>query len=167
MSKRECKRCGKDPAEGLASITDELGEHFYCHNGPSPTCYELANSMWNIPTMRHPSVKTSDGIEPQDSIQGDPRFWKILMEMWQMHCEKGNDYGSDSDYLENLRAVERFGIDAWLGCLIRMNDKMVRLQNLAKGKELKNESAQDSLRDIAAYAILALILMDEKNANRV
>jgi hypothetical protein len=80
-----------------------------------------------------------------------------------MHCKKGNDYGSDNDFLANLRASEAFGIPAWKGALIRANDKMIRLKNAAKGVELKNESVEDSLMDLASYAILSLILFQEED----
>lgn len=43
MSKRKCYRCGKDPAEGFASIwTAATGKLWYCHgdDDESPTCYE-------------------------------------------------------------------------------------------------------------------------------
>lgn len=43
MSKRKCIRCGKDPAEGFASIwTAEKGEQFYCHGDDAVSCYERA-----------------------------------------------------------------------------------------------------------------------------
>lgn len=34
-----CARCGKSPAAGYAAINDNR----YCHEGPSPTCYESAS----------------------------------------------------------------------------------------------------------------------------
>lgn len=42
---RPCYRCGKNPAEGFASIwTQATGERWYCHgdDDESPTCYEAA-----------------------------------------------------------------------------------------------------------------------------
>ena len=40
MSKRKCVVCGKDPAEGYASINDE----FYCHGDTlETTCYMAAS----------------------------------------------------------------------------------------------------------------------------
>lgn len=38
MSDDKCGRCGLDPAAGLATINDVR----FCHEGESPTCYELA-----------------------------------------------------------------------------------------------------------------------------
>lgn len=36
MSKNKCGKCGKDPARGFSTINGVR----YCHDGPSPTCYE-------------------------------------------------------------------------------------------------------------------------------
>lgn len=92
---------------------------------------------------------------------GDGRFFDILGEMWDLHLKKGNDYGSGGDLLANLRASEDYGIPAWVGALIRQNDKLIRLKNVAKGGNLANESAEDSLIDNACYAVLALLLYRE------
>ena len=93
--------------------------------------------------------------------QGDPRYKKLLEDMWDLHCRKTADYGSDGDYLANLRASESFGILAWVGVMVRGNDKMHRIQEFAKKGVLENESVVDSLMDLAAYSLLALILYQE------
>jgi hypothetical protein len=92
---------------------------------------------------------------------GDPRFFSILKEMGDMHRKKGADYGLGEDFLSNLRASEGFGIPAWVGTLIRTNDKMTRLKSLCQKGRLENESAEDSLVDMACYSVLALILLRE------
>jgi hypothetical protein len=92
---------------------------------------------------------------------GDPRFLAILEEMRELHQRKAADYGADEDPLANLRASEDFGIPAWLGSMIRANDKVRRLMSFAKKGTLKNESVEDSLMDLAAYSILTLILYRE------
>lgn len=81
--------------------------------------------------------------------------------MRTLHAIKASDYGADEDPLANLRASEDFGIPAWLGSAIRMNDKMRRIMSFAKRGELKNESLIDSFNDLAAYAILCRILYEE------
>jgi hypothetical protein len=45
--------------------------------------------------------------------------------------------------------------------MVRANDKVKRLQKLAKEGGLANESARDSFMDLAVYALLALILFEE------
>lgn len=60
------------------------------------------------------------------------------------------DYGP-----KNISGFGTFGV------LVRMNDKLERLKTLfgtGKRKAAKNESIQDSLRDISNYAIIALLI---------
>lgn len=104
-------------------------------------------------------VDITRGTHPQEP--GDPRFLAILDEMRQLHVRKAADYGADEDPLANLRASVDFGIPAWLGTLIRANDKIRRLMTFAKKGELANESVIDSFNDAAAYFILARILYEE------
>lgn len=96
---------------------------------------------------------------------GDPRFHKILKEMAELHDRKQQDYGTSGDPLANIRGSEQWGIPAWIGAMVRANDKVKRLQTLAQKGQLANESAVDSFMDLAVYAILARILFEE-NINK-
>lgn len=90
----------------------------------------------------------------------DP-FAAICQEMIDLHTKKGADYGREGDPYANVRASEAFGVQPWVGALIRLNDKIVRLQSfIAKGR-LENESVEDSIKDIAVYAVIMRILYDE------
>lgn len=79
-----------------------------------------------------------------------------------MHDKKQKDYGKDDDPFSNIRSSEDFGIDGWVGALVRGNDKMRRLQKAARGGQLVNESVEDSLLDLAVYTIVGLILFREE-----
>jgi hypothetical protein len=100
-------------------------------------------------------------------LKGDPRYFRLLEEMADLHARKSADYGSaDGEKpLDNVVASAELGIEPWLGVLLRMNDKWVRLKNFAKKRRLACESARDSLMDLAAYALITIILMEEENAN--
>lgn len=93
------------------------------------------------------------------------RFADILKEMETLHNKKSADYGKNEDPLANLRASQSFGISPWIGCMIRLNDKVARVSSLILKGKLSNESVEDSFRDIAVYAILALVLYEEERAN--
>ena len=99
-------------------------------------------------------------------MAGDPRFFSILDEIRDVHIKKSADYGTNEDFLANVRASEDWGIPAWVGTMIRANDKIIRLQSLLVKGKLENESARDSLIDLASYAIIALILMEEEENNQ-
>jgi len=92
---------------------------------------------------------------------GDPRLHELLVEIGELHDRKQEDYGTDEDPFANVRQSEQWGIPAWVGAMVRLNDKVKRLQNFAKKGTLANESAEDSMMDIAVYAIIALILYRE------
>ena len=96
----------------------------------------------------------------------DTRFREILKELQEMHDKKQEDYGKVGDPFSNVRSSEDFGIPAWVGSLVRGNDKMRRLQKAAAGESLVNESVEDSLLDLAVYAIIALILFREEEDGR-
>ena len=86
------------------------------------------------------------------------QYWEILNKMFDIHIAKDHDYAGE-DYLSNLKGSERLGIPAWKGTLIRIEDKIARLENFAKTEQLLvDESVEDTLLDLANYAILALIL---------
>lgn len=89
-------------------------------------------------------------------------FEQAVLEIVELHERKQADYGrGPKDPFANVRASESFGVPAWVGCSIRMNDKMRRLQAAARGQMLRNESIEDSLLDLATYSIIALVLFRE------
>jgi|SRR5438093_3873777 len=93
--------------------------------------------------------------------RGSERFHEILQELGQLHDKKQADYGSSSDPFANVRASQEFGIPPWIGAMLRGNDKIVRIKSFITKGNLKNESLEDSLRDLAVYAIIALTLYEE------
>lgn len=93
---------------------------------------------------------------------GSERFHAILKEMGDLHDRKQQDYGTPSDPFANVRASEDWGLAPWVGCMIRANDKIKRLQTYAKRGTLSNEGVQDSFMDLAVYSIIGLILFEEQ-----
>ncbi len=96
-----------------------------------------------------------------DTLEGDSRFKDAVWEILMIHAAKQSDYGSDSDPFANVRASQDFGVPAWIGALVRLNDKVTRLKNFAERGVLANESAEDSMVDISVYSLIALILYRE------
>lgn len=89
------------------------------------------------------------------------KFDEVLVEMSKLHAAKEADYGKIEEVGSNLMASEDFGVDAWVGCMIRANDKMARIKKFARSGKLENEKVEDSLLDLANYAVLALLLYRE------
>ena len=69
----------------------------------------------------------------------------------KMRAEKGHDYGSHDDTLNNLRFM------APLPALLRADDKLARIKTWAEKGTLKNESLKDSMLDLINYAYYLLI----------
>ena len=86
------------------------------------------------------------------------RYTKIVNEMHEIYKAKNADYG-DSVHDTFLK----YGL---LSFLVRMEDKISRLRSLTlkgeKEQRVKNESIRDTLQDLANYAILAIIELDEQ-----
>jgi hypothetical protein len=94
-------------------------------------------------------------------MDGHPEYLKLLEEMKALHQRKAADYGRGADPLANVRQSVEFGVPAWIGVMIRANDKMHRIKSFIQNGDLKNESFEDSLMDLAAYCLIALVLKRE------
>ena len=93
----------------------------------------------------------------------NPIALDILNNMQAVYEAKDNDYSATGLPMGNLRKCEDAGIDAWRGCLVRIGDKMSRLENFLKEKEylVLSEKAEDTVIDLANYAILMSCLIEE------
>lgn len=87
------------------------------------------------------------------------QFYELLLSLGKLHDKKQADYGRDSDPFANVRAAAQWGMNPSLGVMLRMGDKFGRLQSFAQRGSLENESVEDSLRDIAVYALICLVLL--------
>lgn len=102
--------------------------------------------MTVIPRPRHPSSE---------------KFHAVLKEWGALHDAKQKDYGLDTDPFFNVRASQEWGVQAWVGALIRASDKVRRLQKAARGGTLEFESVIDSLNDLGVYTGIARVLYEE------
>lgn len=79
---------------------------------------------------------------------------------------KNADYaGATPDPFANFTRVETLGIcKTEVGFLTRMTDKLCRIASfVASGTlQVKDESVQDTLRDLSAYALLMLAFLESK-----
>lgn len=101
---------------------------------------------------------------PEYRLDAKNPFHRVLIEMVVLHDRKSEDYGADEDPLANIRSSEQAGVPAWLGALIRLNDKVHRLFRFAKKGRLANEGARDSMIDIAVYGAIMVQLHDENKS---
>jgi hypothetical protein len=91
-------------------------------------------------------------------------FVRLLEEMQRLHESKSADYGSEEDPLANIRQGADFvSIEPWRGCMVRIADKVQRLRTYCRTGRLVHEGVRDTLLDLSAYSLLAIVLFDEGN----
>jgi len=90
-------------------------------------------------------------------------FESIVNNMKAIHKAKNHDYAGEN-YLSDLTASNRMGVEAWVNVSLRLQQKMSRLENFVKQRklEVKDEGIEDTLKDLAVYSVLALILYRNK-----
>jgi hypothetical protein len=80
---------------------------------------------------------------------------KIQSEGLELFIKKNKDYG------------DAFAKSGSIGVLVRIGDKISRLQNITKNSInlVSDESCRDTLIDLHNYAAMAIMLLDENNEN--
>lgn len=100
----------------------------------------------------------SDNLEYPEQFS---EYQNILNQMMALHVSKSQDYSP-----WNVKGVGEVGV------AVRIWDKTARLMNLlgwdigtgkmSKSKSPKNESIEDTLLDLASYAVILLIVLRGK-----
>lgn len=117
--------------------------------------------------VRHETQKAADIAgdvfpAPEAMRPGTDKFVGVLREIAALHLSKSLDYGQDEDALANIRAgAEAINVPAWLGCVLRMSDKMQRIRAFCRRGRVEHDGIEDTLLDIAAYAAIALVVYRE------
>lgn len=83
-------------------------------------------------------------------------FGNVIAEMLDTYKRKNADYGNSFS-----ETIQEFG---FIPAVARINDKLKRVKNMVKGKEMniKDESLRDNLMDIANYCVLTIIELDNQ-----
>lgn len=80
-------------------------------------------------------------------------FKKLTDKMYETYVRKNHDYGNSFD-----KSLDRFGLVA---SVVRIGDKMNRVESLVQKKAMvQDESIKDTLLDMANYAIMTVMWMD-------
>jgi hypothetical protein len=92
-----------------------------------------------------------------NEIMMDTTFEMVTAEMLNTYKKKNADYGNS--FAETIR---EFG---FIPAVARINDKLKRVKNMVKGREMniiKDESLRDNLMDIANYCVLTIMELDNQ-----
>jgi len=90
---------------------------------------------------------------------GGKNHQDVLNELARIHTAKNNDYGDSFSML-----FKEFGM---MSSLIRLSDKLERLKSLQKNEQqVKTESIEDTLMDLANYSIMTIVELRKNNQRR-
>ena len=129
---------------------------------PDPPDLALAGDAYLEELLQQQRLR-GDGLT-REQPSTSQRFLDLLDEMRRLHESKSADYGSETDPLANIRQGAEFvGIEPWRGCMVRIADKVQRLKTYCRTGRLVHEGVRDTLLDLAAYSLLAIVLFDEGN----
>ena len=82
-------------------------------------------------------------------------FTELTKKMAETYAKKNHDYGNSFD-----KSLDKFGLVA---SVVRIGDKMNRIESLAQKKAMvEDESIKDTLLDMANYAIMTVMWMDNQ-----
>lgn len=87
-----------------------------------------------------------------DNVQS---FMDITTNMAKTYAAKNHDYGNSFE-----QSCNKFGI---IASVVRLGDKMNRIESLViKKAEVKDESIRDTLLDLANYAIMTVMWLNQQ-----
>ena len=112
------------------------------------------------------STSTEISTNKWAELAGHPRFYELLELEAQLHSSKNQDYAKEESPLSNFYLVaESLGIKPSDVALMHIATKYFRIVNLSQeGREAMNESKEDTLSDMAIYAKIMRILLEEEAA---
>lgn len=100
-------------------------------------------------------VSQNEGISmaPNESAY---KFKDLTGKMCETYIRKNHDYGNSFD-----KSLDKFGLVA---SVVRIGDKMNRIESLVQKKAMvQDESIRDTLLDMANYAIMTVMWMDNQD----
>ena len=125
----------------LESIIDKL-EHI-----ANELPLEKADPLYDL--MLELGELIDDGVGP---------FIDITNSLTKIYQAKNRDYGNSFE-----KSLYKFGLVA---SIIRLSDKMNRIESLSQTKaKVKDESIEDTLLDLANYAIMTVIWLRKNRVN--
>lgn len=134
----------------LLRVMDQLNRAQFTGSLAPVECavYELQRIIDNDLNEEVPESITSESIS---------KFKEITDSMAKTYEAKNHDYGNSFD-----QSLNEFGLVA---SVVRLGDKMNRIKSLIKKEaQVKNESIEDTLLDMANYAIMTVLWMNNKKS---
>ena len=132
---------------GLASLANDVQ---YKKITPEKICKGLDTIRINLEVFEE-NDKTLSNTSAQ-------QFKDIAKGMIETYVRKNHDYGNSFD-----KSLDKFGLVA---SVVRIGDKMNRIESLSQKKaKVESESIEDTLLDLANYAIMTVIWLRKNRIN--
>jgi len=113
-----------------------------------------------------PTTTIEDIVEyiKENYPETEETFQKELNNMYLTFCRKQYDYGPNNIAMGTLLSNDKEISMSLLGIIVRLNDKVNRMVNLATKHDFKaqNEPIEDAFLDVAIYCVMALIVKSGK-----
>ena len=139
---------------------------FVCHKDETAALWESRydevkenqDALFKDKVKEYLNANTVNYVSTGEEPEGLPvitlkeySFDDILWRLMEIHVRKNHDYGNAAH-----ESYKEFGLISYI---IRLNDKMKRLKSLTKPEaeqQVADEKIEDTLMDLAAYAIMAI-----------
>ena len=117
-------------------------------------------------------IQVQTPVVPAD-YYGHPLFYKIVEELKQLHSEKNRQYATKGNPLSNFERCGKMiskllkpGVNPTLASCLALVAKQIDGVYELVGEQKKNtfDSLDDKLKDIAVYAVIAMIINRESVA---
>ena len=130
---------------GLASLANDVQ---YKKITPEEICKRLDTIRINLEVFEENDKTLSNTSAHQ--------FKDIAKGMIETYVRKNHDYGNSFD-----KSLDKFGLVA---SVVRIGDKMNRIESLVQKEAMvQDESIRDTLLDMANYAIMTVMWMDNQD----
>ncbi len=110
---------------------------------------------------KYAGILKSGPAMPTPADAGRPEFYKLLDELRELYRTKNGDYSDGDHPLSNYRGSADLGVPPWIAAMVRAKDKMSRIETFTRRGSLSHESVEDSMKDLAVHALIALLLYRE------
>src|SRR6476659_8202886 len=151
----------KSPPEIVKDYLDESVDDFENEGGTvymDPSIVETVEAQLRAPIYSGVAVTVPLSPEVHPLYKRYNKFW---LKVREIRDKKGKDYGTKEDPFANIRGAQEFGVAPWIGAANSANDCLTRIKQFARTGRLENESVEDSMLDLANYALICLTLWDE------
>lgn len=141
--------------QAIGDLVTLANEVQYKKITPEEICKGLDAIRINLEVLEENNKKVEDGDKILSNTSAN-QFKDIAKGMIETYVRKNHDYGNSFD-----KSLDKFGLVA---SVVRIGDKMNRIESLVQKKAMvQDESIRDTLLDMANYAIMTVMWMDNQD----